>query len=340
MIEKRSQGRRELQKDIQSKRELKTITHSMTQCFQECRQKWDYRYNKQIVPVKPIRSLDVGSAVHAGLEFWFKFGLRAGAVDAALSRGAESGLTVDEMIKVRVMIEKYCDVYAQEDFEVVSIEDTFTLPLVNPVTGRISRTFAFRGKTDGVVKKDGKYWILEHKTTSSITEQYINRIDIDAQIALYGWALERMGTPIEGAIYDIIQKPSCVWKVGETDEEFEVRKAALIAKSKTGKTTAKKQEPDTYDTFFARCNDAVTADSFRRVEVPLTKDRKREAVQNMWFAAKDMMTAKIYPNTGSCTKYDGCQYLGLCREHGDVTKCPDEFKHEMAHIELEESHVG
>lgn len=316
-------------------KELRTITHSMTQCFQECRQKYDYRFNRQIVPAKPIRSLDVGSAVHAGLEFWFNFHLAAGAVDAAVSRGAELGLSVDDQIRVRVMLEGYCELYEQDDFEVVAIEDAFTLPLVNPKTGRISRTFAFRGKPDGVVKKDGKYYILEHKTTSSITDVYIDRIDIDAQIALYGWALERMGTPIEGVIYDIIEKPGIKWKVGETDEEFEARKAALAAKSKTGKSTAKKQEPDTYDTFLERCRNEVVAECFRRVEVPLTAERKREAIQNMWLTAKDMMGAAIYPNTGSCTKFDGCPYLPLCRAHGDLTQCQDEYRTEAAHIELE-----
>ena len=110
----------------------------------------------------------------------------AGALDAALSRGAELGLTIDDQIRVRVMLEGYCELYAQDDFEVVSVEEAFTLPLVNPKTGRISRTFAFRGKTDGVVKNDGKFYILEHKITSSITDVYIDRIDIDAQIALYG----------------------------------------------------------------------------------------------------------------------------------------------------------
>ena len=212
--------------------------------------------------------------------------------------------------------------------------------MVNPKTGRISRTFAFRGKTDGVVKKDGKFYILEHKTTSSITDVYIDRIDIDAQIALYGWALERLGTPIDGVIYDIIEKPGIKWKVGETDEEFEARKAALAAKSKTGKSSAKKQEPDTYDTFLERCRNEVVSECFRRVTVPLTAERKREAIQNMWATVKDMMGATIYPNTGSCTKYDGCAYLPLCRAHGDLAQCAEEYRHEMAHIELEESHVG
>lgn len=321
-------------------KELRTITHSMAQCFQECRQKWDYRYNKQIVPKKPIRSLDLGSAVHAGLEFWFKFHLAAGALDAALSRGAELGLTVDDQIRVRVMLEGYCELYEHDDFEVVSVEEAFALPLVNPKTGRISRTFAFRGKPDGVVKKDGKFYILEHKTTSSITDVYIDRIDIDAQIALYGWALERLGTPIEGVIYDIIEKPGIKWKVGETDEEFEARKAALAAKSKTGKSSAKKQEPDTYDTFYARCRDEVVAECFRRVTVPLTAERKREAIQNMWATAKDMMGAAIYPNTGSCTKYDGCAYLPLCRAHGDLAQCTEEYRTEAAHIELEADHAS
>lgn len=98
---------------------------------------------------------------------------------------------------------------------------------------------------------------------------------------------------------------------------------------------AKKQEPDTYDTFLERCHAEVTPDRYRRVTVPLTAERKREAIQNLWATAKDMKAATIYPNTGSCTKYDGCAYLPLCRAHGDLTQCTEEYRHEMAHIELE-----
>ena len=321
------------------------ITHSMAQCFQDCRVKFDYRYNREIVPRASVPALDFGSAVHAGLEFWFKFGVKAGAVEAAIERGARCGLDVGDQIKVRVLLEKYCEVYRTEDFEVLDVEAAFDMPLVNPRTGRASRTFRFDGKSDGLVRKDGKVWILEHKTTSSITDAYIDRIEIDAQIALYAWAWERQGMEVAGAIYDIIEKPGIKWKVGETDEEFEARRAALAAKSKTGKSTAKKQEPDTYDTFLERVRAEVTADSFRRVEVPLTKERMAEAVSHFWATAKDIRdadrTANYYPNSGNCTKFGQvCPYLSLCRAHGDLTQCTDEYRREKAHIELEADHAG
>lgn len=141
--------------------------------------------------------------------------------------------------------------------------------------------------------------------------------------------------PVHGAIYDIIEKPGIRWKQGETDEEFDARRAELIAKSKTGKSSAKKQEADTYDSFLARCNEAVTAGNFRRVEMPISAERKREAAENLWATAKDIMGARIYKNTGNCTKFvQACPYLDLCRARGDMSQCPDMYRERAPHSEL------
>lgn len=56
--------------------------------------------------------------------------------------------------------------------------------------------------------------------------------------------------------------------------------------------------------------------------------------------AKGMKTATIYPNTGSYTKYNGGANLPLCRAHGGLTQCAEEYRHEMAHIELEADHAS
>lgn len=56
--------------------------------------------------------------------------------------------------------------------------------------------------------------------------------------------------------------------------------------------------------------------------------------------AKGMMTATVYPNTSSCTKYDGCAYLPLCRAHGDFAQCTEEYRQEKAYVELEADHAS
>lgn len=324
------------QKVMFEKKGKRVLTHSATECFQECRKKWDIRYNKEIVPTEPQTALDFGTAIHAGLEFWFKYGTAKGAVEAAVSRGAELGLGSEDLCKAQAMIERYTEIYEKEEFEVIAVEKVFNVALQNPKTLKFSRSYTYMGKIDGLVKIDNGYYILEHKTTARIDEKYIDAIEIKSQIARYAMAMEREGYPIRGAIYDILEKPGIRMATGESEEEFEARKAALIAKSKTGKTTAQRKEAETPEAFLARCREKLTGDSYRRVTVMLDYDRKREALDDLWRIAKDMMHPEIYPTTGACVAFGKvCPYLNLCRAKGDIERCPDEYKYKKAHCELE-----
>lgn len=318
------------------KESRRILTYSSAECFQECRQKWQYRYGREIVPTEPQTALDFGAAIHAGLEFWFKYSIAGGAVVAAVSRGAELGLSSENLCKVQVLIEEYTERYKEEEFEVVEVEKTLQMRLQNPKTGKHSRIFDYMGKVDGIVKIGNDYYILEHKTRSTITEDYIRSLEIKPQTALYALAAEAAGYPIKGAIYDIIEKPGIKMAMEETEEEFEKRKAELIAKSKTGKTTAQRRTGELPDEFMARLREKITPQSFRRVYINLDIYRKYEAGANLWATAQDMKAATIYPNTGACEKFGMCPYLNLCRAHGDLEQCGGEYTHKKAHCELEE----
>ncbi len=316
---------------------LRTLTHSAAECFQECRVKWDYRYNRGIVTTEPQAALDFGSAIHTGLEFWFKYGVAKGAVEAGVAKGAKLGLSNENLCKVQVLLEEYIKKYAEESFEVVKVEEVFTAKLRNPKTGKYSKTFMLQGKVDGLVKQDDKYYILEHKTTSDITEAYINAIGIKSQTVLYAVALEAQGYPIKGAIYDIIEKPGIKMATEESEEEFERRKAALLAKNKSGKTNAKRREAETVDDFMARLRERVTEDSFKRVVIEFGIEKKRDAMVNLWRTAKDMISPSIYPTTGACVKFGNvCPYLNLCRAGGKIEACGEEYTHRQANEELVE----
>ena len=165
------------------------LTNSMAGCFLSCRQKFDYRFNRQIVPVEDnVTALSFGSAVHAALERWFRYGIKD---DAILVAESFPGLELENQLKASVLVEKYIEHWGdKEPFEVVDVEKEFNVPLRNPANGHKSRTWTLCGKADGIVELDGDLYILEHKTTSCLDDAYIQRIGIDRQIAVYANAFK------------------------------------------------------------------------------------------------------------------------------------------------------
>ena len=109
------------------------------------------------------------------------------------------------------------------------------------------------GKVDGVVRnKDGNF-ILEHKTASQLDGDYLERLWTDFQITLYSRYVEQtLGIRITGVFYNILLKARLQQGRAETEAEFEARRADLIAKSKTGKSNAKRRIPESDDEFRER----------------------------------------------------------------------------------------
>lgn len=312
----------------------KVLTYSALRSFQTCRCAYDYRFNRSIAPTDTAKPLYFGTAVHAALEQWFKTGIR----DAAQTAIMEQGLPVEEYLKASELFEAYANHWSDEPFDVVSVEQEFSLPLINPSTGRKSRIFELRGKVDGIVrdKSTGRLFILEHKTSSAISAEYIDRIMLDQQIATYADAMGRvLNEPVCGAIYDILEKPSIRMKKGETDAEFEARRAELLAKSKTGKTTAKKKETETASEFRERLRASITPESFRREVVEFDTVKLRDSMAELWAIATDMKKAVYYKNTSSCAQFGrACPYLSLCRAGGRVEDCGGLYEYRRAHCEL------
>lgn len=312
-----------------------TLTYSMTRAFQTCRMKYDYRYKRGLVPVESEAGvLTFGSAMHGALEAWLKYGDKKMALLAIQS----FDLPHEDALKVQALFENYIQHWNREPFEVIAVEQEFCVPLVNAKTKRTSRTFNLRGKVDGIVrmKDTGGLFILEHKTCANITDEYLSRVLIDTQIAVYADAISRQfGEPVSGAIYDIIQKPTIHMKKGETEEEFETRRAELLAKSKTGKTTAKRQMPETDEEFIERLNTAICAQNFVREVVTFTPSLIREHQKDLWAIANDIRSGILYKNTGSCSCFGrACEYLPLCRCNGDLEMCDGLYKFNRPHEEL------
>jgi len=92
---------------------------------------------------------------------------------------------------------------ANDDFRVLVAEHTFSIPILDPITGEVLRAIDprdgvekdvhARGTQDAIIQRiaTGAYGILEHKTAIDITEGYFEKLDKDEQCTRYLWAGQR-----------------------------------------------------------------------------------------------------------------------------------------------------
>ena len=215
--------------------------------FRNCRKACKWRYIEELVPLERDHNLYFGSVIHECLELW-----HASATSPVLdhidrtyvnrAQGDEQqgrlapGHGDDEGLRRRYPSRGLRGRRAGEDIRG---------PIVNPATGASSRSFMLAGKVDGIVRQDGQYFLLEHKTASPIDAGYLERLWTDFQItSTPGTSSRRSASRISGIIYNVLVKARLRQSQGETEAEFEARRAELIAKSKTGKTSAKRKMPE------------------------------------------------------------------------------------------------
>lgn len=333
-----------------------TITYSLLSMFACCHKKCEYRYVNNIVPAATPDYFTFGSAFHKALELWFKPNDLASILDAennspegitrykrdnAIGAISQFNLSDEDRIKCEALFDAYISTYSRESFAVIDVEKTFKQPLLSP-KGKASRFFTLQGKVDALIKENGRYFVMEHKTTSKIDEGYINRILIDSQILIYAIALEKeLGIKISGALYDVAQKPLIRMKQEESIEDFEARKAALIAKSKTGKSSATRQKAETEEQFYDRCMNSIGESSFYREYVLFSDEMKSQAIKDIWSISKDYRLCKkegnFYKNTLNCNLFgSSCVYLPLCRCFGNLEQCKDIYTQQEPHKELKD----
>ena len=114
--------------------------------------------------------------------------------------------------------------YQNDNVEVVAVELSFEIPLVNPDTGATSRTFTLAGKIDVIVRlADGRLAVLEYKTAGediAPDSEYWLRLRCDGQISQYVIAARALGHDVATVMYDVTRKPTIRLRQNETPEAF------------------------------------------------------------------------------------------------------------------------
>lgn len=326
------------------------LTYSSLQTFRNCRRKFDYRYNRELVPLEKDTTLYLGSVWHDCLETWYR-GLMNGQVLIdeimdCIDRAYPDRL-VDDKQKAnwhlaRAMFRSYILRYPNEPFEIIDVEKEFEVPIVNPATGAQSRTFKMRGKVDGLVSVENEgLFIMEHKTASVISADLIDRLPLDFQVHLYAQYLSReLGRPIVGIIYNVASKARLQQSKGETEDEYEARRAELIAKSKTGKTSAKRRFPESDDSFYERLMEKYhDPNMFHREKLYIAQEDLDSVKAEVWDLTQQILITRRRghwgQNTSNCFSYNRpCPYFPLCRSHENPNLLDNAYVYEPANSEL------
>lgn len=164
----------------EAKRHLRVLSNSEIRTFRTCIRKWFFAY----VMLRRVRrtsdALRFGTLLHVALEAWWlaaKAGADPGArlaaaVEAIARHVGKTKTDSFEVVRAEELMLGYTARWAHEDIEVLAVETSFGVPLVNPKTGKESRTFSLAGKLDALVRIGGRFAVLEHKCLPASAEVY------------------------------------------------------------------------------------------------------------------------------------------------------------------------
>jgi len=302
------------------------LTFSALNTFRNCPRKYKHRYIDCLRPREKAESLSFGSVIHSAIELWYRSAPDNNRLWTVLDfidqqfpqRAGDDGQKATWNL-ARAMFTGYASRYASEDFEIVEVELPFTGEIRNPDTGRPSQTFVMAGKADAIVKRTDGMYLLEHKTASSIDANYLDKLWTDTQIALYSFYLRQIGYPIVGIIYNVLLKSRLKQKAGETEAEYEARRMELAAKNKSGRSTAKRQMPESDEEFQARLAEwYARPEAFHREHIYLSEDRLARLQEEGWEITQQYLDArrrgKWLLNTSNCFSFQRpCEYLPFCQ---------------------------
>lgn len=197
------------------------LTQNSIDAFKACARRGYLRCIEGLVPRRPALSLALGAAFHRAVYSRDIFeGLKL--LDRELA--CETDADIDELKVLSSILRAMAAGYMERfpDSPGMQCDVLFDLPVLNPATGRSSRTFRLCGHADAIeVREDGRYVVM--MATSSHSADSLDA----GSAALQLYALGRStGGHFAGVICRLARKPSLRKRRGEDIDAFCARIAA------------------------------------------------------------------------------------------------------------------
>lgn len=193
----------------------RTVSYSLLSCFKNCPHAYRLKYLEKLEPIRVVKPLYKGSAIHSLLEYRIKhlmFPLVEPTWEDCLHQTIEpefmkltdtdkESLGLNFIEDLERIMKQYDWCYQDENIEYKEVEKWIEYKL-----------FSFKkepvllvGKVDAIVKINGVDYIVEHKTFSS-NPMSLNDTWINMQTCLYAYILnKKYGYNIKGVLWDMIK---------------------------------------------------------------------------------------------------------------------------------------
>ena len=341
------------------RKHIPLLTISEMKAFRRCHRYHHLRYRMGYRPINDVGPLSFGKLIHTGLEVWWNTHSLEATIEA-IKPQADQEYDPFTLAKAECLLTGYHFRWEKQDLETLATEVEFRTDLVNPATGRNSRTFQLGGKIDAIAKDDrDQHWVVEHKTTSEdITQgsEYWLRLRLDAQVSTYYTGAKALGYDVQGCLYDVIRKPllrqSAVPLTDDDGLKIVLDRDGQRVMNKDGKKWRQtgdidmgyvlQTRPETVDEYRARLIKDIADNPdkyFARGEVMRLEEDMKDAAADTWQISQQIREAEKlqrYPrNPGACTEWNRtCEYFGVCTRSASLDD-PYQFrKMERTHEEL------
>jgi hypothetical protein len=334
-------------------------THSSTAAYQTCARMYWIQYHLGIRPKKTAKPLRFGSAYHLGLDVRRK----GASIDNAINAAVDGYQVLPDWVNTAELLEEwaveretvanlmagYFWYWQNDEIKVIASEQSFSLPIRNPSTGRKSAR-RNRGKIDMIAElPDGRTILWEEKTTGdpiAPDSDYWLALKIDSQLSRYVYAA-RTKYPVVSTMYSVSHKPDIApRKIPLLDEHgFKIvldadgNRVMLDGKHNRPRQSGDKEKGwtlqarrESAEEFGKRLLEDITARPevyYARREIPRLQSDLDEFELDLWHVNKqidDSIRHGRWPrNTKACRSPYRCQYLSVC-QHNFAESVPDGFE--------------
>ena len=335
---------------MEEKRRLNIITNSTRKLFASCPRAYKHRIIDEYSGIEFPRNLIYGSAVHKGLELFWKgkdeFGdaiMQIACVEA-VKFAKEKGMDAFDIAEITALVTGYC-VYWKNFASLcktIAVELPFELPLRHPVTNIAANTWVRSGKIDAIIQDpDGVLCVMEHKTSSEYlgpNSIYRERLKMDPQISIYMEAARELGYDVQYCLYDVLRKPDISPKKRSDNTKMYKKDGGL-------RKNAVEKDEEAHEYYERLCENIVERSEFyyHHFDIHRTHEELEETKRDTWSAVSAIELHKrndYFPrNPDSCNKFGRkCEYLPACLGYVEIDD-DRYFKKTEAHQELKEETV-
>ena len=186
------------------------VSASAIRTLQSCSKEFYYKYISGFEPEHVSANMLLGSAIHQSIAYYYKCMKENARLPTAKEMTALALLVIDEAVNnekpilfskdhnhnwLRNEVSRLLTVFeenAYKPFKVLGVEERFSIPVYNPVTGEV---LPYNEKLVGYIdliaqEQDGSILIVDHKVVSRCDKT--KAANADVQMALYSVAVKQL----------------------------------------------------------------------------------------------------------------------------------------------------